>query len=110
MKEGPVLMAEEYWINTRLSVARYYGTISFRGYTYKLVNKDGVCLKDLSDPRSIHSVAEGKAIPAGEPADLIREDWLPVYRALGRDRLMSLIVRDCSIEEAFEEAGIPFRG
>ena len=95
-----VIMAEEYWANSPLSIARYYGGIKVDGDEYKIVNKDGITLEELSDPRSKHYVKEGKAIPAGEPADLVRKDWIPVYRKLGRDRTIGLVKNGISLKEA----------
>lgn len=95
-----VIMAEEYWANSPLSIARYYGGIKVDGDEYKIVNKDGITLEELSYPRSKHYVKEGKAIPAGEPADLVRKDWIPVYRKLGRDRTIGLVKNGISLKEA----------
>lgn len=95
-----VIMTEEYWANTYLSVARYYGGIKVNGDEYKIVNKDGITLEELSDPRSKHYVKEGKAILPGEPADLVRKDWIPIYRKLGRDRTIGLVKNGTSLKEA----------
>ena len=95
-----IIMAEEYWANTYLSVARYYGGIKINGDEYKIVNKDGITLEELSDPRSKHYVREGKAIPAGEPADLVLKEWIPIYRKLGRVKTIELVKRGLSLKEA----------
>lgn len=95
-----IIMTEEYWANSHLSVARYYGGIKVNGHEYKIVNKDGITLEELSDPRSKHYVREGKAIPAGEPADLVRKDWIPIYRKLGREKTIELVKRGLSLKEA----------
>ena len=95
-----IIMAEEYWANSHLSVARYYGGIKLNGDDYKIVNKDGITLEELSDPRSEHYVKEGKAIPAGEPADLVLKEWIPIYRKLGRVKTIELVKRGLSIKEA----------
>ena len=40
----PLLMTQEYWMNTQLSIARYYGGAILGGIEYCIVNKEG---KDL---------------------------------------------------------------
>ena len=95
-----IIMAEEYWANSHLSVARYYGGIKLNGDEYKIVNKDGITLEELSDPHSKHYVREGKAIPAGEPADLVLNEWIPIYRKLGREKTIELVKKGLSIKEA----------
>ena len=95
-----VIMAEEYWANSYLSIARYYGGMKVNGDEYKIVNKDGITLEELSDPRSKHYVKEGKAILPGEPADLVRKDWIPIYKKLGRDRTIELVKNGMTLKEA----------
>lgn len=95
-----IIMTEEYWASSHLSVARYYGGIKLSGDEYKIVNKDGITLEELSDPRSEHYVKEGKAIPAGEPADLVLKEWIPIYRKLGREKTIELIKKGLSLKEA----------
>lgn len=82
-------MAEEYWANTQLSIARYYGRIKFQDHEYYIVDKLGRNLWECS-------VAPGragsdKAIPAGEPADLVRKDFIPYYKKLGRDKFLDVL-------------------
>ena len=95
-----VIMTEEYWANSYLSIARYYGGIKVNGDEYKIVNKDGTTLEELSDPRSKHYVKEGKAILPGEPADLVRKDWIPIYRKLGRNKTIELVKNGIDLKEA----------
>lgn len=95
-----IIMTENYWANSHLSIARYYGGIKLNGDEYKIVNKDGITLEELSDPRSKHYVREGKAIPAGEPADLVLMQWIPIYRKLGREKTIELVKRGLSLKEA----------
>ncbi len=99
-KMSAVIMTEEYWANSYLSIARYYGGIKVNGDEYKIVNKDGTTLEELSDPRSKHYVKEGKAILPGEPADLVRKDWIPIYRKLGRDKTIELVKNGIDLKEA----------
>lgn len=100
MSKLPIMMAEEFWMNSQFSIARFYGGMVLNGVEYVIVNKEGITLRELSDPCSEYYVPEGKAIPPGEPVDLIREDWLPVYRGFKRDKTIELIERGCSLEEA----------
>lgn len=95
-----VIMTEEYWANSYLSIARYYGGIKVNGDEYKIVNKYGITLEELSDPRSKHYVKEGKAILPGDPADLVRKDWIPIYRKLGRDKTIELVENGIDLKEA----------
>lgn len=86
-----VIIMEQYWANSHFSIARYYGGVKIDGHEYKIVNKEGVTLEELSNPSSKHYMKSGKAIPPGEPADLVRKDWIPVYKKLGRDRTIKLV-------------------
>lgn len=101
-----ILMTEEYWKNSQFSIARFYGQITVNGHLYVIVNKDGVTLAELSNPWSSHYVGDEKmAIEPGEPCDLLLSDWLPVYKALGRDRTMEIIRQDMSLEDAMKLIG-----
>lgn len=98
--ESAVIMTKEYWTNSHLSIARYYGGIKVNGDEYKIVNKYGITLEELSDPRSKHYVKEGMAIPPGEPADLVHNDWIPIYKKLGRDKTIELVKNGIDLKEA----------
>ena len=102
----PILMTEDYWANSHLSVVRYTGRIKWSDITYIICNKEG---KDIFEC-SIEAEKEGraKAIEPGEPCDLIDERYLPVYRKLGREAFIVLIKehQDLTPEKAFELAGI----
>lgn len=95
-----VIMTEEYWANSYFSVARYYGGIKVNGDEYKIVNKNGITLEELSNPNSNHYVKSEMAIPPGEPADLVRKDWIPIYRQLGRDKTIELVRNGIDLKEA----------
>ena len=96
-------MAEEYWANSHFSIARYYGQIKIDGKVYIIVNKHGVTIFELSDPKSKHYVGDdAKAIPPGEPADLVLAEWIPVYKALGRDKTIELVENHTSLEDAMQ--------
>ena len=89
MSNAPLLMTEEFWANSHLSVARYFGGITFEGRQYIIVDKLG---RDLFECSAIAD-KEGreKAIEPGEPADLILSTLRFAYRKLGRDRIIELI-------------------
>lgn len=92
-QNAPICMAEEYWANSHFSVARYSGGVKAFGYEYDIVNKEGITIFELSNPQSKHYVGDGnkKAIEPGEPADLVRIDWIPIYRALGREKFLEYL-------------------
>lgn len=89
MSNAPLLMTEEFWANSQLSIARYYGEIIFDGRKYIIVDKHG---RDLFECSAIAD-KEGreKAIEPGEPADLILATLRFAYRKLGRERIIELI-------------------
>ena len=82
-------MTEEFWANSQLSVARYYGRITYNGHTFWILDKHG---RDVWECTAIAD-KEGreKAIEAGEPCDLVREDFIKVYKDLGRDKFIELL-------------------
>lgn len=98
MSNTPIIVAEEYWANSPLSIARHYGQIEFNGHLYIIVDKTGRDIFELS------AIAERegrtKAIPPGEPADLCRKDWVKIYRALGREKFIELVKKGTSLKEA----------
>ena len=96
MSNAPLLMTEEFWANSQLSIARYYGEITFNGRKYIIVDKHG---RDIYECSAIAD-KEGteKAIEHGEPADLILSTLRFAYRRLGRDRIIELI-KDGKTEE-----------
>ena len=105
----PICMTEEYWANSYFSVARYYGGINMKPYQYKIVNKEGITIFELRDPESEHYVGDGdeQAIKPGEPADLVREDFIPYYKSLGRDAFIKVLEEnqrksDTEIKEIYE--------
>lgn len=94
-------MTEEYWANSQFSVARYYGGIQIGGKSYKIVNKQGATIFELSDPDSPYYVGDGNmAIPQGEPADLVLKEWIPMYKKLGRDKTIECVEQGMSLKEA----------
>lgn len=96
-----IIMTEECWANTYLSIARQFGQINVNGMLYEIVNKEGITVMELSSPESKHYVGDNAmGIPPGEPADLVRADWVPVYRKLGRERFIEIVKQGLSLEEA----------
>lgn len=99
--ENVIFMTEEYWANTQFSIARRYGQIQINGRLYFIVNKQGVTIFELSNPQSKHYVGDDKmAIEPGEPADLVRTDWIPVYRKLGREKFIEVVKQNMSLKDA----------
>lgn len=85
----PLLMTEEFWANSQLSVARYFGGITFKGRKYIIVDKLGRDLFECSDIAD--KEGREKAIEPGEPADLVLSTLHMAYRKLGRERIIALI-------------------
>ena len=85
----PICMTEEFWINSQLSIARFYGRVKFGGHEYYIVDKHGRDLWEASV--AADRAGSDKAIPAGESADLVRRDFIPYYRKLGRDKFLEVL-------------------
>ena len=79
----PLAMAEQFWANSHLSIARLTGRIHLGQFDYVICNKDGKDIFECS--RDAEKAGREKAIEPGEPADLVRTDVLPIYRKLGRE-------------------------
>ena len=86
---NPIVMTESYWANSQLSIARYYGRIEFNGHEYVIVDKRGHDIFECS--HEAEKAGRTKAIEPGEPADLCRTDFVPIYRKLGRDKFFEFI-------------------
>lgn len=93
-------MTEEYWKNSQFSVAKYFGGMVLNGKHYSIVNDKGITAKELSDPDSPHYVPGDMIIQPGETSDMILDEWIPVHKALGRDKTIDLIKNNTSLEEA----------
>ena len=102
-----ILMTEEYWANSHFSVARYYGRIKVNNVDYVICDKHG---RDIWECSAIAARENReKAIEPGEPADLVDCRYLPIYRAVGRDRFIAWLndgTNDHSIEAAYAFAGL----
>lgn len=88
-EQYPLIMTEEYWANSQLSIARYYGGINFMGHRYLIVNKDGKDLFELSIEAD--KAGRTKAIETGEHADLVLASLIPSYKKLGREKIIELV-------------------
>ena len=85
----PICMSEEFWIDSQLSIARFYGRVKFGGHEYYIVDKLGRDLWECS--MAADRAGSDKAIPAGASADLVRKDFIPYYRKLGRDKFLEVL-------------------
>ena len=78
-----ILLTKEFWMNSQLSVAKYSGGVQVVGEggkkrTFFVVNKEGKDLNQVS-------------IPAGEPADLVDKEFIPLYKKLGRTLFIGIV-------------------
>ena len=92
-----IIYPEEYWANSQLSIARYYGRVKIGGYEYIIVNKEGKDIFECS--AEAEKAGRAKAIEAGEPADLCRTDFVKYYRALGRDAFIQVLKENEDVTE-----------
>ena len=84
-----IVMTEEYWANSILSIARYFGKIVVDGHEYVIVDKRGHDILECSI--EAEKAGREKAIEPGEPCDLCRVDFVPIYRKLGREQFLKFI-------------------
>lgn len=91
-----IIYPKEYWMNSQLSIARHYGSCIINGKNYVIVNKEGVSMRELVEKAKLGDVL----IPKGEPADLILQEWQPIYKALGRDKFIEYIKEHNDLKEA----------
>lgn len=104
---NPILMTEEQWADSQFSIVMHYGSCSINGEFFIIVDKRG---KDIFEC-SLEAERQGrdKAIEPGEPCDLIRRDYVPVYRKLGRDSFLAWLRdknADHSLDAAYKYAGL----
>lgn len=86
---APICMAEEFLANSQFSIARYYGQIKIGEHAYVIVNKEGKDIFECS--AEADKAGREKAIEPGEPADLVRQDFVEHYRRLRRDRFLEVL-------------------
>lgn len=67
-----VLMAKEFWLNSQFSIARFYGGINVDGKIYKII---------------------------GEKQDLLQEDFIALYKQLGRESFISILKDNQSADD-----------
>lgn len=79
MTKTPILIMSDYWMNSQLSVARFYGGIKFNGEKYVIV-----------PPKN----------------DLILSKWVPVYKKLGRDKTIKLIKEGVDLKEVMAKINV----
>lgn len=79
MTKTPILIMSDYWMNSQLSVARFYGGIKFNGEEYVIV-----------PPKN----------------DLILSKWVPVYKKLGRDKTIKLIKEGVDLKEVMAKINV----
>ena len=96
----PIVMAESYWANSQLSIVRHFGCIKFNGAEYVIVDKRGHDIFECSI--EAEKTGREKAIEPGEPADLCRRDFVPMYRKLGRERFLQFITENPDIIKVAE--------
>jgi hypothetical protein len=82
-------MTQEYWKFTQLSIARHFGQCKIGGHNYIIVNEQGKDIFQLS--AEAEKAGREHAIEPGEPADLVRMDFVPFYRKLGRERFLNVL-------------------
>lgn len=91
-----IVIAENYWANSMLSIVRYYGKILVDGHEYVIVDKRGHDIFECS--AEAEKAGRAKAIEPGEPADLCRTDFVPIYRKLGREQFLKFIQENPDLE------------
>ena len=86
---SPILMTEDYWKESQLSIASHFGLIRFNGHNYIIVNKEGIdvltlsCMPEYKDKK--------KVIEPGEPCDLLLASFQPIYKELGREAFIRML-------------------
>lgn len=97
----PVMMAEEYWANSKLSIARYTGQVKCFGRVYVIVDKRGHDIFECSQ----EAQKEGREM-AIEPADLVDTRYVKIYRKVGREKFIEMLRYDANLERMRKEAGL----
>lgn len=75
-----ILITYGSWINSPFSIARHFGGATINGKEFLLISE-----------------ANCTSTP-----DLLRKDWVPVYKALGRKKTIGLIKNGTSLKIAKE--------
>lgn len=82
----PLLMTQEFWMNTHFSIAKQTGGVKINGKDYIVVDKFGRSLYEAS-------------IPAGETADLIYVGLRKSYQKLGREAIIAALNKGKTLSE-----------
>lgn len=85
-----IVMFESYWANTQLSFVRHTGSVYIDGKSYVIVDKRGHTIFECS--LEAEQAGRKKAIEPGEPADLCRLDFVPIYKQLGREQFLKFLL------------------
>lgn len=91
-----IVIAESYWANSQLSIARYTGRITLDGHQFVIVDKRGHDIYECSV--EAQRAGRQKAIEPGEPADLCRVEFVPLYRELGREKFLQFLEENPDIK------------
>ena len=78
MKDTPILMTYDFWINSQFSIVKFTGGLKINGEYYCLAFEQ----KNKDTP------------------DLLRYDWMKVYKKLGREKTIKLINNGTTIDVA----------
>lgn len=92
-----ILFTEDAWMNSHLSIARHYGQIAVNGKTFIIVNQEGRDIFELS--AEAEKEGREKAIPPGEPVDLIDKDYQPIYRKAGREKFLQMLQQNLTLKQ-----------
>lgn len=86
---GTIVITENVWRNSQFSIAAHFGRIQLNGHEFVIVDKRGHDIFECS--LEAEKAGRTKAIEPGEPADLCRTDFVPIYRKLGRDKFLEFL-------------------
>lgn len=95
-----IVITEKAWANCQLSIARYFGRVKYNGHEYVIVDKRGHDIFECS--AEAEKEGRKKAIEPGEPADLCRFDFVPIYRKLGREEFLRFLKENPQIDSVKE--------
>ena len=82
----PLLMTQEFWMNTHFSIAKQTGGVKINGKDYIVVDKYGRTLYEAP-------------IPAGATADLIYVGLQKSYKELGRETIIAALNKGKTLSE-----------
>lgn len=93
----PIVITEEVWANSQLSIVRRTGIVRFAFHKYVIVDKFGRDIFELSE--MAEKEGRQKAIEPGEPCDLCRMDFVPIYKELGRHEFFRFLKENPDLNE-----------